>query len=521
MWSLIKRESLENVLTLRFVIGFFACNLLFALSTYVLVQDYSTDLHSVRSAIRDTENKIQEWTVYSYIRPTIICSPSPLSVFGPRAESFGGSRIWISHTRIPVFAETTEDRSDFLSFYSGFDFATTVRLFIALLAILFTFDAISGEKERGSLRLVLSCGIGRAQLVGAKFFGAVAALTTLAFSGFVVSLLIFIAFSPAGFGAQGWLRLSIVLLVMILYGAVFVALGLLISVLTHRAAISLVAGMIVWVVLVLLLPNAISFFSGGFGFREDARDLQNNLERLTEEFEKRQSEMRLHGIADYQVVGGHQYEGEGQIKYMVIGDNAVDYLLDMLPKWLRKQDDYAARRYDLENTYYRQRLKKMGIAKILLCCSPAAVMTQAFSALTSSDVSSHLHFVDEARSYRRQVIEYIRSKGGYQSPRWFTDEQRVTSYRDVINTLETMTTQEQMVYITESGVMQQIVTVLDEIENDPRRKLDLHDLPRFQMSSVPLSTSLPAALPDLLLLVFYLAVAFGLTLIRFSFYDVR
>lgn len=529
MWTLIAKESLENILTLRFVVGFLACNLLFGISTYVLVQDYSGELASAAAAVAESESEIDGWTVLSKIKPKIYQMPSSLTVFGSSAGPRWGARFVISHANIPVFAEDRELGSDLLAFYSGLDFPTVIQIFISMLAILFTFDAVSGEKERGSLRMILANGVGRARLPAAKLIGALMALAPIILSGFVVSLLVFLAAGSVALGVDDWLRLGIILLLTLLYAALFVAVGLLISSLTHRSAVSLVFGMIVWVVWILILPTSIGFFSQQTGDEEDFNELNANLQELRLEYGGKELQI-FRPIAgdiggDYMYIGIRSGLSEGDLLCRVIGKNAIREIREAMPRIIAVNRELAARRFELENDYLRRRLGKLDFTRNLQRLSPSMVLAQAIGAVAKTDTNSHLHFIEEARRYREEILNYVEGKGGHRSARWFTDEPDRTDYEDFVDRMETMTAAEKLDYyrtlISSDEGRARLSNIFSSLEGDPRRRLNLSDMPKFKANQPSLEDSLSASAPDLLLLVAYFAVAFGLALVFFLYYDVR
>ena len=73
----------------------------------------------------------------------------------------------------------------FLPYSDFIDFTFIFQVVLSLFAILFTYDAINGERESGTLRLTYSCPVPRATYLLAKLAGA--------WTGLVVPLLIPVA----------------------------------------------------------------------------------------------------------------------------------------------------------------------------------------------------------------------------------------------------------------------------------------------------------------------------------------
>ena len=100
---------------------------------------------------------------------------------------------------------------------------------IPLIALLLGFDAIVGERERGSLDLLLALPITRLELLLGKYLGLAAALTVSTVVGFgLVAVLLFKHMSGAGLYHYAGFMLSSVLL-----GLAFLSLAVLLSVLAR------------------------------------------------------------------------------------------------------------------------------------------------------------------------------------------------------------------------------------------------------------------------------------------------
>lgn len=136
---------------------------------------------------------------------------------------------------------------------------------IPLIALLLGFDAIVGERERGSLDLLLALPITRLELLLGKYLGLAAALTASTLTGFaVVALLLYRQFSwPGLFHYLGFMVSSVLL------GLVFLSLALLISVVARERARAsgLAIGLWFFFVLVfdLLLLGGLVATGGSYG----------------------------------------------------------------------------------------------------------------------------------------------------------------------------------------------------------------------------------------------------------------
>ncbi|WP_372572017.1 ABC transporter permease [Ruegeria jejuensis] len=128
---------------------------------------------------------------------------------------------------------------------------TTLSVYLApLLALMIAFDAIAGDVDRGSLALLLSYPAGRGEILLGKFTAHLAALGFAMTVGFGTAGAL--AAWLGGVGPDSLMALSRLILTSILLGAVFLALGYLLSAVARgsTAAAGLSAGL--WLIFVVL-----------------------------------------------------------------------------------------------------------------------------------------------------------------------------------------------------------------------------------------------------------------------------
>lgn len=134
--------------------------------------------------------------------------------------------------------------------------ASLTIFFIPLIALLLSFDAIVGERERGSLLLLLSYPISRGQVLAGKFVGHIlilAAATVIGYgaAGIAITLL------GEGADAEAWRSFSALIGSSVLLGGVFLALGYLISIVVRERATAAGLAVATWLVFVLLYDLAL------------------------------------------------------------------------------------------------------------------------------------------------------------------------------------------------------------------------------------------------------------------------
>ena len=240
--SIARKEILENIVGFRFTILTALLGLLMLISIIVSYGDYSSRVedYSLLRPGKDSEN--------------LIIEPNPVSTFVQGLDANMGRLFQLSAIGIEVH-NNQQSINRLFSLFLVPDMLFVIRVLLALSAILFTFDAISGEKENGTLKLVLANGGTRISLFMGKLLGRFALV-------FVPFLLFFLlgAFGVSVLqdvqaGAYYWEVVFAIIGATLLYVFVFASLGLWMSSVVPRSGTSLMIGLSAWALFVFVAPN--------------------------------------------------------------------------------------------------------------------------------------------------------------------------------------------------------------------------------------------------------------------------
>lgn len=121
---------------------------------------------------------------------------------------------------------------------------------IPLIALMLSFDALVGEFERGTMMLLLTYPVTRWQVIMGKFLGHVLILFIAIFSGYGGAMLIIIFTTDASL--DGWQAYVAMMTSSLVLGAIFIALGYLISVTVKERATAAGAAIGLWLIFVVL-----------------------------------------------------------------------------------------------------------------------------------------------------------------------------------------------------------------------------------------------------------------------------
>jgi Cu-processing system permease protein len=122
---------------------------------------------------------------------------------------------------------------------------------LPLIALLISHDAIVGEIERGTMLLLLSYPVGRWQVLLGKFAGHLAVLAFATVLGYGAAALVLAMTGPA-IDSGSLAAFGIMVVSSVLLGAVFIAIGYLISALVRERATAAGVAIGVWLAFVVL-----------------------------------------------------------------------------------------------------------------------------------------------------------------------------------------------------------------------------------------------------------------------------
>jgi len=257
--TLIRRELLDNLMTFRFAAAVLIMLLLVVANTFVLIKDYERRLAAYNTALKTEDRRSQGWKTYSGGRLNVARPPNPLSIFNVGLDKRLGNEIWISHSFVPTLWDTGTYKltNPLLNLFTSIDIVFIFEVVLSLIALIFAYDAIVGERERGTLRLVLTHPVRRGQILLAKYISAMLCLLVPLLMSLLLAIILLTTSTVISLSTADFLRIGGIILSSIVYLSVFYLIGMLISTVTRRTGTALMFAMFVWGFWVLVYPNAV------------------------------------------------------------------------------------------------------------------------------------------------------------------------------------------------------------------------------------------------------------------------
>ncbi|UCC81083.1 MAG: ABC transporter permease subunit [Candidatus Zixiibacteriota bacterium] len=467
---LVKKEVREILGSMKFVITFSACAVLILLSFYMGAENYSLSRAQHEAARAQNLEQLKGLTDWFTVRSQrVFLPPQPLATLvngvsndiGRTIEVEGRGELTADDSRYnddPIFAIFRFVDLDFI-------FGTILSLF----AILLGYNAISGEKEQGTLRLALANPIPRNRYILGKLLGsAIALILPLIVAMLIGCLMLVILQHPMS--GEDWLRLIVIIITGLLYAGVFLTLSLFISSVTYKSSSSFLILLSIWIFGALIIPRASVLLAGR---AVDVPSIDETIARKAKFSSQLFKEERVK-------MTQFQPTSTGDPEKMVSEFNR--FMEDIADEREKKENEFNARiNEDRDNKLRRQEGFSFNLARI----SPSTSMTLAATAMAGTSLELKDHFIDEALKYQKAFGDFMTEKTGSNPG---------------------------------GRMVMMKIKMGEEEEPEP---IDPGELPVFRYQPVSLAQSVKSTLPDLGLLAVYNLIFIAGSFRAFGRYDLR
>ena len=533
--TLVMKEVHDLALTLRFSVGTVIAVLLAMLAAYVGSLDYNARLESYQTKLRLNQHDLERVSVYSFLAPTVVRPPEPLSILNHGLEGRVGTDFGISVDTENTEAEGENRGNEYLAVFSEIDLTVIVGVILGLLALLFTFDAVCGEREGGTLKLAMSYALPRWQLLLGKYLGAWITLMLPTALACLLSLVVVSGAARVNWGAAEVGRIALLFLAYGLYLSLMLLVGLVISSFAQRSSLALVFAAFFWFFFVVIVPNLATMIPDFVGdrasvyqrARQGQRDTYREQERLLKEIKDPREDLSVGFYFAINNSSGSftQYECRwGDRKY-------YDMLVACFEKTIPLSLRLASKRADIWREYIRYRERQALQARILSFFSPTSVLGNAEGTLSGTSPADYQHYIRLASQYRQTFLNYLARKNAFSSYRWFTedppdqdhgwttlllgksaDEMKASGakFEETINRV-----------LNDPETFKKAAQIDIEAQKSPGWTLSLNDLPQFTYTRMRAGQVLVTAAPEILYLLALNLVLFLVAYVRFVRYDVR
>jgi len=472
--ALIKKEIRANVFSFRFAAVAALVLIVVPVAVLVLANDAVRKVDEFSMRRSEIENYLKSYAHFNRLRNVVQPAQPPL-------PSYALVRGISSDVNIEEF-----DDDPLPVMFPLIDLTFIVAILLSLAALVFSYDAVCGEKEDGTLKLMLSNGLPRAKILFGKVVGGTLTLLAPFLVALILGQIIILLTPRLAWSGADWAALGLLFVGAALYVSFFFVLGLFISALHHSSSASIMTSLCAWVVFVLVLPNLSPYLASLVSPAPSRIKVGRETARLTDvdrdELGQKLVKERLREFyKKYPALTKNSFGAEAKAR--AEKDPAFKEALEARTKEVQAAWDEAnrvqsAKANVLRDDLARKEEAQSKLAKTFSMASPAADFSYLAADLTSTGLRNRKHFAELARLWDRAYWDYVRAK-------------------------------------TAALVKKDPLT---DWWNSP---VDVGDMPRFEYKEESAGARIAGSLPGLGLLAGFGLLAFAAAFAAFVKYDVR
>jgi len=467
--DIIKKEIQDTIMSPRFVFTFLLCTILILLAVYTGINNYQAELKEHSAAVALNKKNLESQQSYGTLAglgTKVNRKPQVLSAIVSGIWEAVGRVATVNVAFDPSLTESKYSSNPIFAVFGPLDLSFIVKIVLSLFAILFTYDAIVGEKERGTLKLALSNRVPRDRLILGKAIGGFVSLLIPLVIPMVLGLLILMIYPNISLVGGDWFRIALIFLMFLLYLSVFFTLGLFISARTSRSSTSFLVLLFIWVTFVTVIPKASVMIAGQIKPIPSVHEITAQKDAYLQEIQKEAIAEQREYFKD-----NPRPDADKPEERKKWDDDVRKWAEEFQQRLTGKIDERNAA---IERDYQAKMRQQQGLAVNLSRISPASALMFSTMSLARTGINEHEKFLNSVRTYKPIFTKWVSEK--------------------------------QMRTLNIGG---------------DQPKPDLSDMPQHEFVPEGLADSVKRILPDLFLMIFLVILFFVGSYVSFLRYDVR
>jgi ABC-type transport system involved in multi-copper enzyme maturation permease subunit len=459
----LKREILHNLYSLRFLISLALVIALFVAGALSFAKGQAANLEDNRETqgqfLEEMRNQAAAGaTELAVNRRTYTLKPRGSAFIADAQEKYLPNAIVYSAWNVFSFRNKSGSANPFLKRYDELSWAFITALVVSFIALLFTFDGVSGEKESKTLALSLANPVSRATLLLGKLLSAVLSVMAIVLAGVLTSLVVILILGRTAFSSALAGEVLGFLAVAALLAATFATFGLFSSVAARNSNVSLLLALSFWLAFAVIVPNSSIFVAKSFFPIASSETVQKNVAAAFDDLNKNAPP------GSWMMTGNpflpqHELRANLQMKRL------------QAEKGIRDAHDQAMFR-QFERT------------RLVTALSPVSLFEYLAEAVAGGGYPRFRKTWDDMHIYQGQFLNFFKTMDAADkdSPHWYNPFENVST---------------------------------------TRKPVAFEKVPQFEEKPMPAAARIAPALKYLVINVFTVSALFFLTFVLFVRYDVR
>ena len=393
----IEKELREIISSTKFIITFSVCTVLILLTFYVGAKNHKLNLSRYEAAKAENFRQMEgltDWLRVSNHR--IFLPPQPLEALVSGVSNDIGRTINIHGRGELTSVDSRYNDDPIFAVFRFLDLTFIFQVVLSLFAILFVYDAINGEKERGTLQLSFAGPVQKDKFILAKVIGSFLSLSIPLLIPVLLGCLL-LPILGINLSPDEWIRLALVIVTGLIYFGVFLTLSIFVSALTQRSSSSFLALLVIWIFAVFIIPRTSVLLAGRAVNVPSSDELSYKKSRFRAQLWQ-EDKKKIQDFASTEVEDMEKMASEFS-----------KFMQDLSKERNDKMDEYADRLNEERKNYQtRQQRLAFNIARF----SPSSLFSLAITNFAGTSLKMKQQFLKEANGYQQAYSQFMKEKTG-------------------------------------------------------------------------------------------------------------
>jgi ABC-type transport system involved in multi-copper enzyme maturation permease subunit len=486
MWQIAGKEIRELLYSFKFLVIAVTGFVLIALSVFNGYAAYKSELKGITVGRQLAEEQLGELEGYNELEwraIEVIRGPEVLGIFDIGIAGVIGRRSYIGSWNQAQASTSRYAQDPVLALFGELDLTFIVGVVYSLFAVLFGYSAVSGEREKGTLQLIISNPVRRTSVIAGKLIGTYIPLALVYLLPLLLCLACLMLLTDFGLAGDEWGRLAGMVGGHLLYLLVFLNVGLAMSALTRSSFVSFLLCLFLWVGAIAVVPKVTTHIASLVSPSMSAVEMEKRQRDFWDQYRFEYPKQMKKFLQDHPMT-----EEEFKAKEREFYDTVQEQMK-------KRNEEFSER---LTREYRMKRMNMLGTATLLSSISPTSSMNYTVHSLSNTGPRLLEVFEDSLKVYRKDFLAYAKAMAEKHEKE---EEQRKGRW---------------------SFGSREDGTIKVEIDEDYQPpKLDLSGMPRFRMILPDAVEMTGKTLPYFGMLAIYALLFFALAYVAFLRYDVR
>ena len=392
--ALIAKEWLSNLLELRFLVCAALCVVLGIISVVVLRADLEarrTEFSRNQALYRDQAGEYGSYRNLQRRGVRVDRPPQSFQVMFYGVEKTLDRTAVVSEDYLPGFQGDLNANPAVLLFPVA-DMLFVVAVVLSLLAFFISYDTVAGERESGTLTLMMSYPVPRDLVILAKWLGGYFSLALPFLAALLIGAILISMSAEVPFTATDWEAFVLAGAVSLLLLAVMFSIGLLVSVRARSSSTAILSLVAVWVLLALVVPNLGPYLAELAVPVPDVGSVEREISLRTEAM-----------AATYR---SQWRRGGRSFRNMSAAERSA-FFRDRRQQRDQLQKDVNEVSAEIISDFENRLGRQTDMARMLTRVSPVACFVYASTDIGATGVRHEERLVGSLRNFQRQFASYV------------------------------------------------------------------------------------------------------------------